>query len=41
LSVAGAAVWRTDYEGTVTVKTDGRTFTVKGARAAATFGTSH
>jgi competence protein ComEC len=40
LSGAGAAVWRTDYEGTVTVTTDGRTFTVKGARAAATFGTS-
>ena len=40
LSSAGAAVWRTDYEGTVTVTTDGRTFTVKGARAAATFGTS-
>jgi competence protein ComEC len=40
LSTAGAAVWRTDYEGTVAVTTDGRTFTVKGARGVATFGTS-
>jgi competence protein ComEC len=39
LSDAGVAVWRTDHEGTVTVMTDGRTFTVKGVRAAATFGT--
>lgn len=41
LASAGVAVWRTDREGTVAVTTDGRTFTVKGVRAAATFGTSH
>ncbi|MGH7593823.1 MAG: ComEC/Rec2 family competence protein, partial [Gemmatimonadales bacterium] len=41
LAHAGVAVWRTDREGTVTVTTDGRTFTVSGVRAAATFGTSH
>ncbi|MGH7523735.1 MAG: DNA internalization-related competence protein ComEC/Rec2, partial [Gemmatimonadales bacterium] len=40
LTQAGVEVWRTDHEGTVTVLTDGRTFTVKGARAAAAFGTS-
>jgi competence protein ComEC len=41
LGAAQVAVWRTDREGTVTVSTDGRTFTVKGVRAAAVFGTSH
>lgn len=40
LARADVAVWRTDREGTVAVTTDGRTFTVKGVRAAATFGTS-
>lgn len=38
---AGAAVWRTDIEGTITVRTDGRTFTVNGVRSSATFGTTH
>ena len=41
LNSANVAVWRTDVDGTVSVTTDGRTFTVKGARAAATFVTSH
>jgi competence protein ComEC len=37
LDHAGAAVWRTDQQGLVTVTTDGRTFTVQGARSTATF----
>ena len=41
LHAAGAQAWRTDLEGTVTVTTDGRTFSVKGARSAATFDTRH
>ncbi len=40
LTQAGVEVWRTDHEGTVTVLTDGRTFSVRGARAVAAFGTS-
>jgi competence protein ComEC len=41
LGGAKVAVWRTDVDGTVRVTTDGRTFTVKGARTTATFGTTH
>jgi competence protein ComEC len=41
LSGAKVAVWRTDVDGTVRVTTDGHTFTVKGARTTATFGTTH
>jgi competence protein ComEC len=41
LASAKVSVWRTDVDGTVSVTTDGRTFTVKGARTAATFGTTH
>ena len=37
LERAAARVWRTDQQGTVTVTTDGRTFTVDGVRAKATF----
>jgi len=39
LHAAGAQVWRTDEEGSVSVESDGHTFTVNGARTAATFGT--
>jgi competence protein ComEC len=38
LADAGAKIWRTDAEGTITVRSDGRTFTVNGARSQATFG---
>lgn len=41
LTSANVEVWRTDVDGTVNVTTDGRTFTVKGARTTATFGTTH
>ncbi len=41
LVAAGAAVWRTDVDGTVTVVTNGSQFSVKGARGTATFGTGH
>ena len=41
LASAGAATWRTDVEGTVSVTTNGRTFDVKGARSIATFETGH
>lgn len=36
LAAAGVAVLRTDREGTVSVSTDGRTFTVRGGRTVAT-----
>jgi competence protein ComEC len=41
LVAADAQVWRTDQQGTVRVSTDGRQYTVIGARGAATFGVSH
>ncbi|HEY3934990.1 MAG TPA: ComEC/Rec2 family competence protein [Gemmatimonadales bacterium] len=41
LAHAGAGVWRTDQQGSVTVTTDGRTFTVQGALTTATFTTRH
>lgn len=37
LREAGVPVWRTDQHGTVRVETDGRSFTVRGGRAAQTF----
>jgi competence protein ComEC len=37
LARAGAQVWRTDREGTVSVDTDGRTFRVRGGRTDARF----
>ncbi len=33
----GAAVWRTDHDGTVSVSTDGRTMTIRGRRGAVTY----
>ena len=41
LGRSGARVWRTDTEGTITVTTDGRTFSVKGAGSSATFDMRH
>jgi competence protein ComEC len=41
LTAAGVSVWRTDQQGTVSVITDGRRFTVKGVRSVATFDVSH
>jgi competence protein ComEC len=37
LAVAGVRLWRTDREGTVVVRSDGRSFTVQGARTTARF----
>jgi competence protein ComEC len=37
LGAAAIRVWRTDREGTISVVTDGRQFTVRGGRTAATF----
>ena len=37
LGAAAIQVWRTDREGTISVVTDGRQFTVRGGRTAATF----
>jgi beta-lactamase superfamily II metal-dependent hydrolase len=37
LAAQGADVWRTDTEGTVTIRTDGQTMTVKGRRGPATW----
>lgn len=37
LREAGVPLWRTDQHGTVRVETDGRSFTVRGGRAAQTF----
>ncbi len=37
LGAAAIRVWRTDREGTISVVTDGRLFTVRGGRTAATF----
>ncbi len=37
LEEVGAAVWRNDREGTISVRTDGRTITVRGGRTTATY----